>query len=257
MSQSSPDGRTPVDREVLSRCSLLIVEASPWKKYHALTDAEQLHLPASCRTVRVPTIHFNSLWPLMTTDPRNVPDPPRAPWGLFPFAIADRLALNIIRAIENPGDRLASYLAVDINFVVNIGRNHEIEASDMISRERDCDIQVADYVIANFRRRRLFYMFHHPTEEFMTFIVMQLLSLAAVGATVGGAGQADPSVVQRWMSRKRPFYGQAPIHPAVAEHFELEWYDPDTKYQWLGGPYTFNEWTEFYLNYDEKAAVRR
>ncbi len=159
--------------------------------------------------------------------------------------------------MANPKDRLASYLAVDINLVVNLDRKHEIETTDMKSRERDCEIQVADYVISNFRRTRLFYMFHHPTEEFMTYITMQLFSRPEVAATLGRTPPVTSGAVRRWLDERKAFYGQSPVHPGVAEHFELEWYDPGLRYEWLGRTFTFTEWTEFYLNYDGKIAGHR
>jgi hypothetical protein len=72
---AEPGGRKPVPADVLARCRLVVEEALPWDDYRTLSDDEHSKLPGDCTVLRVPAMHFNSLWPLMVSDPRNTPQP--------------------------------------------------------------------------------------------------------------------------------------------------------------------------------------
>ncbi len=253
MSQDEPAGRKPVADDVLARCVLVIEEASPWRKYHALCDDERSKLPGTCEIVRVPTMHFNSLWPLMAADPRNIPEP-LAPWGRFPFGRGDRLALSVIQTVPDPAKRLATYLATDIHSIVNVQRNHELELGDMFVRERGCDIQIAAYVAANFREKLLFFTHNHPSPELISFALIQLLAQPAVKALLDSPAVQCIEGAAAWIAHRNPFSGEeSPIHPAVAKHFNLAWYSDAAIYHWLGVGYTFEEWVAYYLTYEAKA----
>ncbi len=249
-SRDETTGRQSVSDDVLSRCVLLVEEASPWKSYHALSESEQRLLPENCPTIRVPTIHFNSLWPLMAADPRNAFDPPEAPWGRFPFPRGDRLAISLLGRGGSLSEKLSAYFATDIRSIVNIARNHQLELADMFERERGCDVNVAAYIAANFRSRRLFYTNGHPTPELLTFALIQILSHPAAKPIMSTGLVDSVESAAGWMEERAPFPGdQSPIHPTVAEHFGLSWCGPGTKYEWLGAAYTFQEWIAFYLSY--------
>jgi hypothetical protein len=252
-SQDAPGGRPPVPGDVLARCVAVIEEASPWKKYHALSEDERSNLPGSCAAVRVPTIHFNSLWPLMVRDPRNVPEPD-APWGKLPFAFGDRLALAIRRTVDDPNRRLAAYFEADLHRSVNVKRNHELELSDMFAREGGCDVRIAAYVAANFRRRRLFYTHHHPTPELMTYALVQVLANPTVAGLFERSRTDAIDDAPAWVLERNPLFGEeAPIHPDVARFFNLEWYGDDMTYRWLDQSFTFERWIDFYLRYEPAA----
>jgi len=251
MSLDAPTGRERIPDDALAACELVIEEASPWKRQHALSDEERDKLPSTCEVLRVPTIHFNSLWPLMIADPRNTPDPPDAPWGRLPFPMGDRLALSVMNGSKDTRERLSAYWTTDLHSVVNVGRNHELELTDMFAREVGCDIQIAAYVAANFKQRRLFYMHHHPTPELITFALIQILSKQPVRRIMNRPLTAVITDAPNWIAERRPFPGaDAPIHPAVAKFFDLSWYRDDMTYHWLGVDYTFEDWIAFYINYE-------
>jgi Polysaccharide biosynthesis enzyme WcbI len=245
-------GREPLDPAVLSRCRILIEEASPW--YRMLSDEERAQLPETCTQILVPTIHFNSLWPLMATDPRSVPLP-HAPWGMIPFSRGDRLAQHIMKTESDPERRLQAYFSTDISKVVNIARNHELEVNNMFTREENCYVRIAAYVCANFRERRLFYTHHHPTPDLLSFALLQVLGHPAVRAVGRKRFSSVIDAVPDWVASRHAFVGEAaPIHPAVARHFALPWYREDMVYPWQGVDYTFEEWVAFYFAYEPPAA---
>ena len=154
LSQIVAGGRAPVPPEVLVRCGILIEEAAPWQGSGTLSDGERALLPESCTRVTVPTLHFNSLWPLMAEDPRNVPEP-GAPYGRIPFGMGDRLALKIMQTVADPAGQRAAYDATEFTSVVNLARSHELEVRNCFAREQGCDVRVAGYVMSHFREKRL------------------------------------------------------------------------------------------------------
>ena len=246
--------RAPVPDDQLSRCALVIEEASPWKKYRCLSDEEIDKIPASCPTVLVPTIHFNSLWPLLVHDPRNVPEE-GLPWGRFPFSMGDRLALRVRETEPDPNRWLQVYMSTDVSSVVNLKRNHELELYDMFAREEGCDIHIAAYVASNFRRSKLFFTHHHPTAELLTFALTQILAHSAVAPILARERTAAIDGVSAWVERERIGVGEdSPVHPGIAAFFGLQWYRPDATYQWLGQTYTFEEWADYYLHYEPPVA---
>jgi hypothetical protein len=79
-------GHDQIDNNLLESSSVLIVEAAPWKQYSAPTEEELGKKSINCKTIKVPTLHFNSLWPALANDPRNKPEP-NMPQGRLPFAM--------------------------------------------------------------------------------------------------------------------------------------------------------------------------
>ena len=222
-SRDETTGRQSVSDDVLSRCVLLVEEASPWKSYHALS--EQRLLPENCPTIRVPTIHFNSLWPLMAADPRNAFDPPEAPWGRFPFPRGDRLAISLLGRGGSLSEKLSAYFATDIRSIVNTARNHQLELADMFERERGCDVNVAAYVAHNRCSRRLFYTNGHPTPELLTFALIQILSHPAAKPIMSTGLVDSVESAAGWMEERAPFPGdQSPYIQRLR----------NTSYSWCG-----------------------
>ena len=188
LSQILPGGRSPVPADLLARTGILIEEAAPWQGSGTLTAEERAGLPSSCTTITVPTLHFNSLWPLMVEDPRNVPEP-GAPYGRIPFGMGDRLALKVMQSVADPAARRAAYEATDLATVVNLARSHELEVRNCFAREQGCDVRVAGYVMSHFREKRLYYTHNHPTGELMYFVLAQLFAVP-IDDLPGGSGHA-------------------------------------------------------------------
>lgn len=249
----SSDGRPPIEKGLLERCTLLIEEASPW--YRMLSDEERNVLPPDCRHVLVPTIHFNSLWPLMVVDPRNVPLP-HIPSGMIPFSRADRLVLEIMRTEPDRSKWVDKYFSTDISTIVNVARNHTLELNNLFMRESNCDVRVAAYIASTFREKRLFYTHHHPGPDLLSFALIQLLSHPAVRELETKSFSAAVEGAFNWvMACQAPFKVEAaPIHPAVARHFNLPWFSSDMTYPWQLKEYTFEEWVRFCFAYDPKAS---
>lgn len=255
LSQTVAGGRPKVAPDLLARCSVLIEEAAPWQGSGTLTAEERALLPAGCATITVPTLHFNSLWPLMTEDPRNKPEP-GAPYGRIPFGMGDRIGLKLVQSEPDPARRRAAYDATALRSVVNLARSHELEIRNCFAREQGCDVRVAAYVMANFREKRLFYTHAHPTGELMYFVLAQLYALPALRDILKLPYDQLITGARVWADTSNVFGGEeAPIHPEVATHFGLGWWQQDMRYSWLDQARTFDQWIDWYLTYTPVVAA--
>jgi hypothetical protein len=255
LSQILPGGREKLAPDLLARCAILIEEAAPWQKSGTLTSEERAHLPESCVTITVPTLHFNSLWPLMTEDPRNVPEP-GAPYGRIPFGMGDKLALKIVQTEPDPEKRRAAYDAAGLRGLVNPARSHELEIRNCFAREQGCDVRVAAYVMAHFREKRLYYTHNHPTGELMYVVLSQLYALAPLRELIKLPYDQLITAARLWADTSNVFGGEeAPVHPEVAAYFGLQWWTPDHRYAWMNEARSFDEWIDWYLRYDPRPAT--
>lgn len=242
------DDREPISEALLGRAALVIEEMSPWVR--ALTDVEHQMLPADSAVIRLPTIHFNSLWPLMTVDPRNVPTPD-LPFGMIPFNRGDALACNILQTETDPRRALQRYLETDLGEFINLKRHHEMEVAGLFNREQSCEVKIAAYVTVNFQTERLFLAHHHPDQALFVYLMKEVAAHPAVRDIQQVALTKVFAAIGPWTAKNHPpiFPFAAPIHPYVAEFFELSWWQPDMTYNWQGVDYTFEEWMRFYFEY--------
>ena len=255
LSQITGAGRERVPPEILARAAILVEEAAPWQGSGSLTAEERALLPEGCATVTVPTLHFNSLWPLMVADPRNRPEP-GAPYGRIPFGMGDRLALKLAQTIPDPAARKAAYDGTEFRTVANLARAHELEVRNCFAREQGCDVRVAAYVMSNFRAKRLYYTHNHPTPELMYFVLCQLFAVPALRDFIKLPYDQLVVLARKWADTTGVFAGEeAPIHPGVGSYFGLEWWRPDLGYRWLGQTQTFDAWNRFLLTYPLEGEV--
>jgi acyl carrier protein len=256
MSQITAAGRSALAPDLLERCVVVIEEAVPWQGWRVLEPDEKRQLPASCITASVPTLHFNTLWPLMTEDPRNVPEP-NAPYGGGPFGMGDRVALKLVQTLPREARR-AAYDASDVLTIANLARYHDLETHNFFMREQDCSVRVAAYVMAHFHEKRLFYTNAHPTGELMYFVLAQLYGIPAISDLIDLPYDDLVSRAKAWSVESYVFVGEeAPIHPAVATYFGLNWWHRDLRYEWLNERRSFDEWIDFYLTYEPRLGAQQ
>lgn len=232
--------------ELLMRCRVLIEETSPW--HRTVSPAERALLPSDCRIIRVPTIHFNSLWPLMCADPRNEPSL-CFPAGMLPFSRGDRLALKIMETEADPQRGVRKYFETDLEAFVDLDRAHELETVNLFAREANCDIRLAAYVTEHFTTSRLFLMHHMAGRQVMTFALAQILSHPSIFEQKAFPLARAIQSVPRWLSQVAHAPAQSPVHPGVARHFGLTWYRDDMRFIWRASSFTFREWIEFYFRF--------
>lgn len=234
--------------ELFRRCTLLLAQNRLFGA-PTLTPALRDRLPPDCAILRIPTLTFGSLWPLICRDPRDRLETQPTLRYLFPESHADRLALDVMRRVEGRDARRKSYLATDLAGVVDLLRLHEIQAEQLVANEMDCDVRIASYVLSHFRNERLFFAHHHPTPALILYQFAQIVTHPTFAPFRDGSIVSMIATAAAWLDRTQPFSNeQVPIHPQVARTFGLEWWTEDMIYEIDDGRFTFEQWLDHYMS---------
>lgn len=189
-------------------------------------------LPRNCKRIAFPELRFRLLWPLAAPNPFNRPDSTN-PLGPFPWGDSFITACvkrgmdadEILRFYEAPAWH-ASWPNLDMLF--------KDESSALSTADAKCDVKIGSFVLKHFRKSRLFWATNAPTNHLLAELVYRLLH-----AALGPSMEIDRASVQAALAAMggRDLLGRAaaPIHPLVARHFQLEWYDSQEKYVSFNG----------------------
>ena len=199
-------------------------------------------LPEDCRTVKFPAMDLNVLWPFNRVNPYNRPEPPDFPFGRF--AYGDSVIVDCIERGMRAREILEYYLERWDEYAPNLDRLLSLERARLAHRDAQCDIKMGHYVIEHFSQQRLFWTVNHPTNALVCQLIVDLMNTAFAD---------EPPVTRDEIDATRNQYFEAdplgaisvPVHPKVAEHFHLEWYDPKERYVSFGGKrYTYVSYFE-------------
>ncbi len=241
---------TPIPDDILRRVALIIQDLGPWQSATHLLKTEAELIPSDAVTINIPTLHFNSLWPFLAVDPRNKPTE-QYPWGRYPAPWTDRIAIEAVRAHSTMSDRLTAYYSYDVAKNIDLDHFHNTQIVNMFIREQNADLKIAAIVATLFQKTRLYHEHHHPSGELMVHLMAQIYGNRKFTSLHRGSIPAMISHAKYLFSKHDPFsLEQVPIHPAVARHFNLDWWTEDMNYQILGRSFTFDSWVKEYLEED-------
>jgi hypothetical protein len=210
-------GQDPVEEEALTRARFVLAQVG-----HLVSEMEGSdRLPADCRTIRFPVTWLNSLWPTHAVDPRN---PNRGPDDRGPFPFGDRLIMRFLEEGASPQEAVERWFEADPGQAVNLDRFHEINAAKALQLDLEADVKLGAFVLDNFRRERLFVTYNHPSAQMLLHMARQLCE------AMGFAG-VEPVLPK--VNREGVGEIQVPVHPKVAAHFALEWFDPEALYRYF------------------------
>ncbi len=194
-------------------------------------------LPADCRVITFPILWMNSLWPTAVKDPRNQPTD-AYPAGPYPYG--DRLVLSLLEEGLTPEQVAERYLETDINQVVDIGRFHEINEQKSRILDERAEVKLGGYVMDEFIAERLFLTQNHPTMPMLRYIADRIFEALGVEPP-----ESDLAVASGGMQ-----HVHMPVHPMVARHFGLEWYDVDLEYRYHAERYRIAEFIRRYAAFE-------
>jgi polysaccharide biosynthesis acetyltransferase WcbI-like protein len=206
-----------LSRKDVSSCSLL------FEQHDHDRFPEHNLLPTNCPMITFPSLDSVLFWPFQSMNPYDKLDPPLFPWGHFPYG--DRVIVGCIEKGMAPDEILQYYLNEWAAYMPDLNRLFEVEAARLAARDVACQVKIADYFLRHFRQRRLFWTINHPSKEMSAELTRRLLNAGSRFLTA--LGDIDEEAVQRF-GAKHPLDDLAvPIHPRLAEHFKLEWYDAE------------------------------
>lgn len=202
-------------------------------------------LPAGCPVVRFPTYLLTCLWPFECPEPRVVSEPDY-PWGRFPMG--DMIGLEIAQAGLSGPLAVAAYLDLSAQKMPDLQRRYERDLARMQLHDSNCDVKLADYVQAGFRREHMFWTNGHVSDA----AIGELAARVADAARPWLGGDAARA---RLRLREAGRFGgmgglQLPIHPVVAQTLGLDWYELDRPWAWYEQRWTYFEYIERYIAYD-------
>lgn len=193
--------------------------------------------PADARVITFPSFSMLSLWPLTGSDPR-IRREPRYPDARYaqPDFVAAELGADPDLDEQSDDWIFQRYMEVSAERMPNLDRRLALDTAKWRQRDSQSQIPVTDYLVESFRRVQLFHALDHLTAPPLGFILRRLCERTF-------ADLADLDQINRDIDEMLQFYVgadyvQTPVHPLVARHFGLEWYDPDATYR-----YYSNEWT--------------
>lgn len=230
--------------EELAGCDTFIYHPPGWADWGNDQGYRDLiaRTPGHVRRISYPYPVFHPLWPFHCWDKRNEdPDRRRTPAGepaFYPYG--DSYILGMLRRGFTRDRIVEDYLALDVASLVSLDDLLQKCIDIQAEKEKNTDVKVVDFIVENFRSRRVFMTMNHVGNATLIYMADQIL--AALGCRPLGryAHEALQELV-------RP---EMPIHPAVARHFNLSCVSPETRYR--VDPYrllTFGEWVADYVDF--------
>ncbi len=199
---------------------------------------------AGARRHFVPLVAAGFLWPFAgPAHPKNAPTSflPSGPYG---NEVGDSYLNRLVLAGTDPADAFVRYSSLDVRKIVNLDRLFEIWIDRQRSRDEISGFRIADEIASHFRTEALFRTPHHPNIRIFRSLATQLFEKLHVSP-------ADTDRMTRSLSVSPFPYDALPIHPAVKDHFGLEFSRGDDRYPFLNeGSFTFHEYVSRYMTYE-------
>jgi hypothetical protein len=210
-------GQDEAEDEALRRCAFVLEQTG-----HLTSDLiGKERLPLDCRVIRFPIVWMNSLWPLNCIDPRN---PNNGPDDRGPFPYGDRMIVQFLEEGASAEQAVDRWFEADPGQWKNLDRFHEINAAKARQLDLEADVKLGAFVLDSFRRERLFVTYNHPSP-------LMLQHLASVLCEALGYADAEPILPKA--NKDGVGLIHVPVHPKVAAHFGLEWFDPEMSYLYV------------------------
>lgn len=213
------DGRATLEDNVLERCALVWEQRDYFDRF-PYAD----RLPASCPVLLFPSMDLNVLWPWTVVNPYNRPEPPQYPFGRFPYG--DRTVVEGLREHLPPDTILDRVLRVWEERPVKLDRLLQIERTRLEERDAECDVRMGKRLLQRFVDERSFFSRDHPTLGLLLELLHRLLERSCAFEPMLSLIDCGDHLHSLFGSEPLGEF-VLPIHPEVARHFGMAWFDPD------------------------------
>lgn len=226
-----------------ANCDLFLQQVGSWDEQ----DSRIYLLPKKCNIVRFPAMSLDAIWPLGFKDPRNAKSPVNG-MEPYPHGAADRLAFTLMRQGLDEDAVVSRYLSVNVREFSNMDRAAEIlhEKALLVDGKADHGMAMQPYIDQHFRDQRLFLTRNHPTGRLMAELLRLVIANSALGTWIrNGAFLVEVTERSHGIGDF-----EDPIHPQVADAFNLVWASPDLKYAYHHeGKFTFADRLRRYIRF--------
>lgn len=221
-------------RSELEKCEVVLVQdIRDWENYPL-----RPYVREDLRIIRFPLLHFASLWPF---DHYNGPGDKEAyqrEWPNLTFLYQDGLLARLRKEIPDREQRLQAYRALSIPGVINYVRLHDFEKRRLLAMDQQFGLAIGQYILENFRKRRLFYTTNHPNGQIIAMLMQYLLRQLGIDQVYRPNASLD--------HLKRL---QVPVHPKVAQALGVKWANEATKYLYAGEQITWETYIRRYIEH--------
>lgn len=222
--------------EAAASCDLLFEQRSS-KPFNP-----RVTIPKKAARVRFPVLELHLLWPFCCPNPFNAPEPPKFPVGRFPCA--DTFIINCAEQ-GMPAALIKRHYVPDQWPAAwpNLDRSFQMESARLSAQDAQNDVKIGSFILKYFRRARLFWAVNAPANRLLVEVVYRLMH-----AGFDPEDRCERELIEQAVSLYGPreLLGgvSIPVHPLVAEHFALEWYDRNERVTCPGDrDLTFDQYT--------------
>ncbi|MFC0409734.1 hypothetical protein [Roseomonas elaeocarpi] len=188
-----------------------------------------------------PQLRCDLLWPLLDQDPPALPETAQGDSPRYGMTDAVMEALAPRAADLSDSALFRQYLLDTRAMLDNAPPSLAAELTAWRRRDEGCDVRLAERFAALFTEVPLFNAPQDPKAPLMRFLAAELLRRTTLidPATRDAALIELVEITRNWLGI-RPLE-QVPVHPEVARHLGLAWYNSETRYLWHNNEWTFRE----------------
>jgi hypothetical protein len=189
-----------------------------YKGIHQLsTNFIKKQLKSNCKVIAFPVAYFTGYNPEITYlkdgNSTVISEPfPLHDLNLLKLYADGKTVDQAIEAIQSEQFYSAQYVQDNLNKTL----------TNLISREENLEVRLAEFIQVHFREKRLFHTFNHPSATIVEFLVNSILNLLEI--------KCEQSFSE--IFRNSDILGQSsyPIYPAVAKALNIS-FQPSTNYR--------------------------
>jgi hypothetical protein len=222
-------------REIEQADILLVQDIADWEDYPL-----REFVRGTAQVIKFPTLGLASLWPFDHYHPPNDSDATTLDWWRqekFPYR--DGLLARLRKDTPDPELLFARYASLQVDLAADPVRLHKFEMRRLAAMDRRFDIGIGQYIVDNFRRRRLFHSTGHPTGDLFARLLHRLAEMLEVKPL-----RRPGRLVDRHFSSF-----QVPVHPKVARMLGVVWADENTRYRWGAEQVTWENFIRSYIRH--------
>lgn len=212
--------------------------------------AARPRFPKGSKRISFPQLRLPLLWPMATLGPQSSANPPAAfIWGdsFISMCVKQRIPAEEIAHLYDASVWRESWPNLDARF------SHE--TTELLQNDAKSDVKIGSYVLKHFRKQRLFWAVNAPTNLLLGELTYRVLH-ACFGREVPADRDAIYGVLASFGTSDLMARAALPVHPLVAQHFGLEWYDPQERYPGFDGQSrTFEEYYRALIDYLSESKV--
>jgi hypothetical protein len=208
-------------------------------------DSVRTALPQRCDILTFASPRMMALWPFHGADPRLVPEQPLYHGGRYHHT--DRIAARLA-GLELTDDALFdAYMTISEAEAPDFDAALAADVARWEAEDQQNDVKVADFLRDWFRMSRVFTTPYERGTDTVCAILLQLFEAPVLRAGF------EPQVLHRSLDRLTQGWQasrqELPVHPLVAQHFQLSWWSPDLQYRMLGNDFSFREYIIRYIRW--------